>query len=63
MPVNFWMRSLRESPGQAVDLHAAVLRLPLPARVTTTATATTVRPLTRPQPEHPSVPGHHLDAE
>jgi len=48
VPVNFWLRSLRESPGPAVDLHAAVLRLPLPATITTTAT--TARPLTRPQP-------------
>jgi S-adenosyl methyltransferase len=45
VPVNFWFPSLRESPGPAVDLHAAVLRLPLPARITTAA-----RPLTRPQP-------------
>ena len=43
VPVNFWLRSPHESPGPAVDLHAAVLRLPLPARITT-------RPLTRPQP-------------
>jgi hypothetical protein len=35
VPVNFWLPSLRESPGPAVDLHAAVLRLPLPARITT----------------------------
>jgi len=47
VPVNFWLRSLRESPGPAVDLHAAVLRLPLPATITT---ATAPRPLTRPQP-------------
>jgi hypothetical protein len=47
VPVNFWLRSLHESPGPAVDLHAAVLRLPLPARITT---ATAPRPLTRPQP-------------
>jgi len=47
VPVNFWFPSLRESPGPAVDLHAAVLRLPLPAHITTGATA---RPLTRPQP-------------
>jgi hypothetical protein len=47
VPVNFWLPSLRESPGPAVDLHAAVLRLPLPARITTTATT---RPLTRLQP-------------
>ena len=43
VPVNLWLRSPHESPGPAVDLHAAVLRLPLPARITT-------RPLTRPQP-------------
>ena len=48
VPVNFWFPSLRESPGPAVDLHAAVLRLPLPARIITTAAATW--PLTRPQP-------------
>lgn len=47
VPVNFWLRSLHDSPGPAVDLHAAVLRLPLPARITAGAT---VRPLTRPQP-------------
>jgi S-adenosyl methyltransferase len=46
VPVNFWLRSLHESPGPAVDLHAAVLRLPLPARITTA----TARPLARPQP-------------
>ena len=96
VPVNFWLASPHESPGPAVDLHAAVLRLPLPARITTAS-----RPLTRPQPspqeqaaeldanigpppglrdhhrpnrrppalrrprpppEHPSVPGHRLDA-
>ena len=27
VPVNHWMPSLRESPGPAVDLHAAVIRL------------------------------------
>jgi SAM-dependent methyltransferase len=47
VPVNFWLPSLRESPGLAADLHAAVLRLPLPARITATTTA---RPMTRPQP-------------
>jgi hypothetical protein len=47
VPVNFWLRSLHESPGPAVDLHAAVLRLPRPARIMTAATA---RPVTRPQP-------------
>jgi S-adenosyl methyltransferase len=30
VPVNHWMPSLRESPGSAVDLHAAVIRLPRP---------------------------------
>ena len=45
--VNFWSPSLRESPGPAVDLHAAVLRLPLPAHITTAGPAP---PLTRPQP-------------
>jgi hypothetical protein len=30
LPVNHWMPSLRESPGPAVDLHAAVIRLPRP---------------------------------
>jgi hypothetical protein len=28
VPVNFWLPSLRESPGPAADLNAAVLRLP-----------------------------------
>jgi len=28
--VNHWMPSLRQSPGPAVDLHAAVIRLPRP---------------------------------
>jgi hypothetical protein len=28
--VNHWMPSLRDSPGPAVDLHAAVIRLPRP---------------------------------
>jgi hypothetical protein len=46
VPVNFWFPSLRESPGPAVDLHAAVLCLPLPARIPTA----TARPLTRPRP-------------
>jgi hypothetical protein len=31
--VNHWMPSLRETPGPAVDLHAAVLRLPQPKPV------------------------------
>jgi hypothetical protein len=30
VPVNHWMPSLRESPGPAADLHAAVIRLPRP---------------------------------
>ena len=30
VPVNHWMPSLRDSPGRAVDLHAAVIRLPRP---------------------------------
>jgi hypothetical protein len=47
VPVNYWLRSLHESPGPAVDLNAAVLRLPLPARIPTT---TAPRPLTRPRP-------------
>jgi SAM-dependent methyltransferase len=47
VPVNYWLRSLHESPGPAVDLNAAVLRLPLPTHSTTGATT---RPLTRPQP-------------
>src|SRR5690349_19600519 len=51
VPVNFWLRSLNDSPGPAVDLHAAVLRLPLPATITS---ATTARPLTRPQPSPPA---------
>jgi SAM-dependent methyltransferase len=46
VPVNYWLPSLRDSPGPAVDLNAAVLRLPLPTR-TTTAPAP---PMTRPQP-------------
>jgi hypothetical protein len=33
VPVNYWLPSLRESPGPAADLHAAVLRAPLPATV------------------------------
>jgi S-adenosyl methyltransferase len=28
VPINHWLPSLRETPGPAVDLHAAVLRLP-----------------------------------
>ena len=43
VPVNYWLPSLPESPGPAVDLNAAVLRLPPPTRSTT-------RPLTRSQP-------------
>jgi SAM-dependent methyltransferase len=43
VPVNYWLPSLPESPGPAVDLNAAVLRLPPPTRITT-------RPLTRSQP-------------
>jgi len=31
VPVNYWLPSLRESPGPAADLHAAVLRQPVPA--------------------------------
>lgn len=30
VPVNHWMPSLRETPGPALDLHAAVMRLPQP---------------------------------
>jgi len=30
VPVNYWMPSLRDTPGPAVDLHAAVIRLPHP---------------------------------
>jgi hypothetical protein len=30
VPVNHWMPSLRETPGSALDLHAAVIRLPRP---------------------------------
>jgi hypothetical protein len=30
VPVNHWMPSLRETLGPAVDLHAAVIRLPRP---------------------------------
>jgi hypothetical protein len=30
VPVNHWIPSLRETPGRAVDLHAAVIRLPRP---------------------------------
>ena len=47
VPVNYWLPSPPDSPGPAVDLNAAVLRLPLPTWTTTTTTA---RPLTRPQP-------------
>jgi SAM-dependent methyltransferase len=47
VPVNYWLPSPPDSPGPAVDLNAAVLRLPLPTRTTTTTTA---RPLTRPYP-------------
>jgi len=46
VPVNYWLASLHESPGPAVDLHAAVLRLPPPARITTT---TAIRPQPSPQ--------------
>ena len=46
VPVNYWLPSLRDSPGPPVDLNAAVLRLPRPPR-STTATA---QPITRPQP-------------
>jgi len=47
VPVNYWLPSLRDSPGPPVDLNAAVLRLPPPTRTTTTTTA---QPLTRPHP-------------
>ena len=43
VPVNFWLPSQHESRGPAVDLNAAVLRLPQAPRLTT-------RPLTHPQP-------------
>jgi hypothetical protein len=41
VPVNHWMASMRQSPGPAVDLHAAVIRLPrhepAPGGITTLA--------------------------
>ena len=46
VPANFLLRSLRESPGPAVDLHAAMLRLPLAVPIAAVATA---RPLARPR--------------
>jgi hypothetical protein len=44
--VNHWMPSLRETPGPAVDLHAAVIRLPRlePAPGSTAGPADTDRP-------------------
>jgi hypothetical protein len=44
--VNHWMPSLRETPGPAVDLHAAVIRLPRPEPLpgSTTGPADTDRP-------------------
>jgi SAM-dependent methyltransferase len=49
VPVNYWLPSLRESPGPAADLHAAVLRQPLPA-ATRRAAASPAQPLARPNP-------------
>lgn len=47
VPVNYWLRSLRDPAGPAADLHAAALRLPFPA----SAPGVSPTPaLTRPQP-------------
>jgi SAM-dependent methyltransferase len=47
VPVNYWLRSLRDPAGPAADLNAAVLRLPLPA---SDPGVSPTPPLTRPQP-------------
>jgi SAM-dependent methyltransferase len=44
VPVNFWLPSLRESPGPAVDLNAAVLRLPSTNRSARTPVAERTTP-------------------
>ena len=50
VPVNYWLPSLRESPGPAADLHAAVLHQPLPATARRTA-ASPVLAYRKPSPQ------------
>ena len=50
VPVNYWLPSLRESPGPAADLHAAVLHQPLPATARRTA-ASPVLTYRKPSPQ------------
>jgi hypothetical protein len=71
VPVNFWMPSLREPAGPALDMHAAVLRLPVSARIPGTA-ARCLRAAGRPSPQEEAAglarlaaqwPGHDLTRE
>jgi SAM-dependent methyltransferase len=50
VPVNDWLPSLRESPGPAADVHAAVLHQPLPATARRTA-ASPVLAYRKPSPQ------------
>ena len=50
VPVNHWLPSLRESIGPPADLYAAVLRQPVPARISSTRQAALIgRPGPTPQ--------------
>jgi hypothetical protein len=65
VPVNFWLPSLRQPANPALDLHGAVIRLPVPARL-----PATVRALPSPQEDAAELerraaqfPGHDLARE
>jgi S-adenosyl methyltransferase len=71
VPVNFWLPSLREPASAALDMHAAVLRLPAPAPVTGVAAGSS-RTAGRPSAQEEAVrlaclaaqwPGHDLTRE
>jgi hypothetical protein len=71
VPVNFWMPSLREPASPALDMHAAVLRLPVPASAPGTV-ASSLRVSGGPSAQEEAVrlaklaaqwPGHDLTRE
>lgn len=70
VPVNHWMPSLRETLGPAVDLHAAVIRLPRPETAAPVAASLASATGTRQEREAAELaraaarfPGHEITGE